>query len=85
MTTINEYVYSTNYHAVKCREYRADPVKYAIIKKQIAENLHNRYHSEDDEIRNEFRRQRQVNNKKTYQNRKLRLAEEARIKANIAS
>ena len=78
-------LYSTNYHAVKHREYYKDPVKCAIYNIRTSANLYKRYHSDDEEVRTKFREQRQENNKRAYQIRKARLAEEAKIKANMAS
>jgi len=83
MTTINEYVYSTNYSTVKGREYLNDPFKYAIARIKHSKYMYDRYNSEDTDIRDEFRRQRKVNNQKAYTNRKLRLEEEAKMKANV--
>jgi hypothetical protein len=83
--TIPTFEYSTKYQAVKHREYYKDPFKCAIYNIRTYENLQKRYHSEDEEVKNKFRQIRQENNKRAYQIRKARLAEEAKIKANTAS
>ena len=89
MTTIIQdkpiFQYSIKENAIRQRLNNMDPEKYRLYKQRIAVNLHNRYHSEDPIIREEFRNQRKINNKRAYNIRKERLAEEAKIKANLAS
>jgi hypothetical protein len=78
MTTKNEY--SMNYHAVKAREYNEDGFKYAIAKMRNIAFIKNKYNSEDEEVRNLFRAQRAIINKKYYLKRKEKLAKEAETK-----
>ena len=89
MTTIIQdkpiFQYSTKEMAIRQRLNNTDPEKYKLYKQRIALNLHKRYHSEDPDVRAEFRNQRKVNNHRAYNIRKERLAEEAKIKANLAS
>jgi hypothetical protein len=84
MTTKTEKEYSMKYHAVKAREYNEDAFKYAILKMRNIAFIQNKYNSEDDDIKTEFRKQRAIINQKYYLNRKERLTKEAKIKANIA-
>ena len=66
--------YSTNYFAIKQREYMArDFIKYEIQKKMNTANLNKRYNSEDPEIRNTFRLQRKENNRRYYLKKKAML------------
>ena len=70
----NEKNYSTNYFAIKQREYRAhDAIKYEIQKKMNAIYIKNRYNSEDPDIRKEFRQQRKENNRRYYLKKKAML------------
>jgi hypothetical protein len=78
MTTKNEETYSTKYKAVKAREYNLDPEKYAKCKSRVAIINFERYNSLDEERKNEFRRQRTINNQRYYLNRKNRLEMEAK-------
>jgi bisphosphoglycerate-dependent phosphoglycerate mutase len=81
-TKTDNFQYSTNYFAMKRREYNLDPEKYAKHLQCISQCNNNRYHSEDIERREEFRNIRKINNQKYYLNRKARLASEAEAKAN---
>ena len=79
------YEYSNTASAIYQRKYKEDPFICAIFKIKNVVYMNNRYNSEDEDIKNEYRKQRQENNKRAYLIRKNRLAEEAKIKANMAS
>ena len=83
--TIPTFEYSNTYGAIYQRKYKEDPFKCAIYKIKNIAYLNNRYNSENEEVKDEFRKRRKEDNKKAYQIRKARLEEEARIKANMAS
>ena len=65
-----EKVYSTNYKTVQARIYLQDPVKYAKSKEISSICSHNRYHSENEEIRTKYRKQRKEWNRKYYLKKK---------------
>jgi len=76
----NEKVYSTNYFAIKQREYMAnDPIKYEIHKKINAVYIKNRYNSENPEIREAFREQRKQNNRRYYLKKKAAMLQAAEV------
>ena len=82
MTTIQDIPiveYSEKQLAVREKSHLTDAEKYKKYLKSITLNLYNRYHNEDPVIREEFRNQRKVNNKRAYLLKKARLAEASRI------
>jgi len=79
MTTVMGKEYSMKYHAVKAREYNEDAFKYAILKMRNIAFIQNKYNSEDDDVKAEFRKQRAIINKKYYLNRKEKLKEKAKM------
>ena len=86
MTTIQNIPileYSKEQLTLKEKSLLTDAEKYKLYLKRIALNLHNRYHSEDPVIKEEYRNQRKAYNKRAYLLKKARLAENA--KANIVS
>ena len=76
--TTEPKTYSTNYNAVKAREYNEDSFKYAMLKMRNIAFIKNKYNSEDEDVRNEFRKKRAIINKKYYDKKK-----EALIKTNL--
>ena len=79
------FEYSNTANAIYQRKYKEDPFICAIFKIKNVVYMNKRYNSEDEDIKNEYRMQRKENNKRAYLIRKNRLAEEANIKANLAS
>ena len=79
------FEYSNTESAIYQRKYKEDPFVCAIFKIKNVAYMNKRYNSEDENIKNEYRKQRQENNKRAYLIRKARLTEEAKIKANMAS
>ena len=65
-----EKVYSTNYKTIQARIYLQDPVKYEKSKKVSSICAYNRYHSENEEIKEKYREQRKEWNRKYYMNKK---------------
>ena len=82
MTTETK-IYSTKYNAVKAREYNEDSFKYAILKMRNIAFIKNKYNSEDEDIRTEFRKQRAIINKKYYLKKKEEVAEAKLAEKNI--
>ena len=86
-TTILEY--TKDELTLKEKSNLTDGEKYQKYVKSVTLNLYNRYHSEDPVIREVFREQRKINNKRAYLLKKarnaeaLRFAEESIVKANI--
>ncbi len=75
----NEKFFSNNYFATKQREYMNDYFKYAIHKQNVANLTRTKYHSCDDNVREEFREQRKQINRRYYLKKKAAMLEAAKV------